>query len=491
MRAKIVPIMFTVVFFLLLAFSAPKGAMGMDSPRVDYGIVMELIERWKAEMERRGLEYYLSRYGNSSQEAGNSKGRGGNSEGVDITIEDVRIFRRDDGIITTTFLRRANSKKFHDVGVAVLSFKRENGRWKVDGEEWYPVSEEAFAGGRAYTVAIGPGNAPRVIIHSAAGKGNITGKTPEEKVPVRKTPEEKFALREPPEKKVATPEKKVTTPEKRVAAPGKKVATPEKRVALRKDVSGNPEVGEYTIGPGDVLLINVWGHEDLSREVVVSEKGTFSFPLIEGVEAAGLTIKELEAELVRLFSAGYLINPYVTIRVKGYESKKVFVLGEVRSPGTYSLDKETSLIEIISRTGGVSDGAGWIIEVVRPSGRLPGKPITPDEASKEEVIRVDVEGLLGGRPEDNIKIEGGDTIFVPKAAYYFIFGEVKNPGSYKLRRDTTVLKAVILAGGFTEKASKRRIKIRREEGGKTIKVRVKLDDLVQPQDTIIVPESFF
>jgi len=163
----------------------------------------------------------------------------------------------------------------------------------------------------------------------------------------------------------------------------------------------------------------------------------------------------------------------------------------VRSPGTYSLDKETSLIEIISRAGGVSDDAGWIIEVVRPSGRLPDKPITPDEADKEDIIRADLEGLLGGRPEDNIGIEGGDTIFIPKAAYYFIFGEVKNPGSYKLRRDTTVLKAVIVAGGFTDKASKRRIKIRREKGGKTVKVRVKLDDPVLAQDTIIVPESFF
>ena len=104
---------------------------------------------------------------------------------------------------------------------------------------------------------------------------------------------------------------------------------------------------------------------------------------------------------------------------------------------------------------------------------------------------MDVEGLLGGRPKDNIRIEGGDTIFVPKAAYYFIFGEVKSPGSYKLKRDTTVLKAVIMAGGFTDKASKRRIKIRRKEGEKTIKVRVKLDDPVSPQDTIIVPESFF
>ena len=356
------------------------------------------------------------------------------------------------------------------MGVGLLSFRRENGRWRVDGEEWYPLSEENFATGRAYTVTIGPGNAPRVVIHSAATKGNSTGKSPPEKVPVRKTPEEKVAVRKTPDKKVATP---------------------GKRVALSKEPSGNPGVGEYTIGAGDVLLVNVWGHEDLSREVVVSEKGTFSFPLIGGVEAAGLTIKELEAELATLLSAGYLVNPYVTIRIKGFESKKVYVLGQVRSPGTYSLDKETSLIEIISRAGGVSDDAGWIIEVVRPSRKVHDKPVTPEEAEKEEIIRVDVEGLLGGRPEDNIRIEGGDTIFVPKAAYYFIFGEVKTPGSFKLRRDTTVLKAIIMAGGFTDKASKRRIKIRRKEGEKTIKVRVKFDDPVLSQDTIIVPESFF
>ncbi len=467
MRGKTIPITFTIGVFLFVAFSV---SMAAQPPQGDYAIVMELIQRWEAEMERRGLEYYIFRYGSPSQGAGDSGGKKGRSERVDITLEDVRVFKRDDGIIATTFVRRATSGEFRDVGVGLLSFRRENGRWRVDGEEWYPLSEEALVTGRAYTVTIGPGNAPRVVIHSVARKGNSTGKAPEEKVPVRKTPEEKVAVRKTPENKTASP---------------------EKRIATRKEASGNPGVGEYTIGAGDVLSVNVWGHEDLSREVVVSEKGTFSFPLIGGVEAAGLTIKELEVRLATLLSAGYLVNPYVTVRIKGYESKKVYVLGQVRSPGTYSLDKETSLIEIISRAGGVSDDAGWVIEVVRPSGRSPDKPVTPEEAKKEDIIRLDVEGLLGGRPEDNIRIEGGDTIFVPKAAYYFIFGEVKNPGSYKLRRDTTVLKAVIMAGGFTDKASKRRIKIRRKEGEKTIKIRVKLDDPVLSQDTIIVPESFF
>ncbi len=443
MSGKIILIMLTTGIFLFSPFSAPSGAQVMYSKKGDLGIVMELIARWKEEVEKGGLERYLSRYGNPSQNAGSFKGKKGHSERVDITIEDVRIFKRDDGIITTTFLRRANSGQFQDVGVGMLSFKLEGGRWRIDQEKWYALSESGSSEGMAYTVTIGPGNAPRVIINDPEGKGQRKGEIP------------------------------------------------KKRVALRKEVSVNPDIGEYTIGAGDVLLINVWGHEDLTKEVVVSEKGKFSFPLIGEVESGGLTVNELEAKLVHLLSNGYVINPNVSVRIQGYQSKRVYVLGEVRSPGSYSLHKETSLIEIISGAGGVSDNAGWIIEVVRPSERLPDKPVIPDEAKKEDIIRVDLEGLLGGRPKDNIRIEAGDTIFVPKAAYYFIFGEVKNPGSYKLRRDTTVLKAVILAGGFTEKASKRRIKIRRKEGEKTIKVRVKLDDPVSPQDTIIVPESFF
>ncbi len=443
MSGKTILITLMIGIFLFLPFSAPMGAQVMDSPKGDLGTVMELIERWKDEVEQGGLERYLSRYGNPSQKAGNFTGKKGHSERVDITIEDVRIFTRDDGIITTTFLRRANSGQFQDVGVEMLSFKREDGRWKIDQEKWYSLSESSSPESMAYTVTIGPGNAPRVIINEPRGKGQRKGEIP------------------------------------------------RKGVTLGKGVPVNPDIGEYTIGAGDVLFINVWGHEDLSREVVVSEKGRFSYPLIGEVEAGGLTVNELEDRLVHLLSNGYVINPNVSVRIKGYQSKKVYVLGEVRSPGSYSLHKETSLIEIISGAGGVTDGAGWVIEVVRPSGILPDKPVIPDEARKEDIIRVDLEGLLGGKPKDNIKIEAGDTIFVPKAAYYFIFGEVKKPGSYKLRRETTVLKAVILAGGFTEKASKRRIKVRREEGGKTVKVRVKLDDPILPQDTIIVSESFF
>jgi polysaccharide export outer membrane protein len=457
MRVTFFSIVLTMMMLVVVFTPLFPGAQAKDPSRADLDTVMELMEGWKEKIERGGLKAYVTRYGNPYRGVEKLNGKKGYAGRVSMSIEDVSFFNRDDGIITTTFFRRASAGKFTDVGVGMLSFEREDGSWRIAEEKWYPLPEHHDQGEKAYTVTIGPGNQPRVIIDKS-------------RVKAQKTP------RDPPQ---------------RVNAQKKSNNTPQRETVAQKAESGNPEIGEYAIGAGDILSISVWGHEDLTKEVVVSEKGRFSFPLIGEVAATGLTSTQLEAKLVRLLSNGYVINPNVTVRIQGYKSQRVYVLGEVRSPGTYSLDKETSLIEIISRAGGVGNDAGWIIEVVRPSRKGLGKPVTPDEANREEIIRVDVEGLLGGRPADNIRIEGGDTIFIPKAAYYFIFGEVKTPGSYKLRRDTTVLKAVILAGGFTEKASKRRIKIRRKEEEKTIKVRVKLDDPVLPGDTIIVPESFF
>lgn len=104
----------------------------------------------------------------------------------------------------------------------------------------------------------------------------------------------------------------------------------------------------------------------------------------------------------------------------------------------------------------------------------------------------DLRGVLTGKADrENVEIRDGDTIFVPKGHVFYIFGEVGQPGKYRWEKELTVLKAVIVAGGFTEIASKRRIKIQRKcaEGEK--KIRAKLDTLVEPSDTVIVPESFF
>ena len=92
--------------------------------------------------------------------------------------------------------------------------------------------------------------------------------------------------------------------------------------------------------------------------------------------------------------------------------------------------------------------------------------------------------------KQNIELHDGDTIFVPRAESVYVFGQVKNPGAYAIQKDTTVLQALSLAGGVTENGAMNRIKIVRIVNGEKKELKVKLTDLVQPGDTIIVPEKY-
>ena len=92
-------------------------------------------------------------------------------------------------------------------------------------------------------------------------------------------------------------------------------------------------VQEYRIGAKDVLKVTVWGHEDLSRQVVVTADGTFQFPLIGDVKVAGLTPSAVETLLRDLLGKDYLVNPQVSVSVQEFRSQRVFVLGEVEKPG--------------------------------------------------------------------------------------------------------------------------------------------------------------
>jgi len=250
----------------------------------------------------------------------------------------------------------------------------------------------------------------------------------------------------------------------------------------------------YEIGPGDVLMIRVWGDEDLTRAIVVSTEGSFRFPLIGEVQAAGRTVDEVGRTITERLAGGYLVDPQVEVMIKEYRSQKVYVLGEVVRPGAYPLDSRASIIEIISKAGGLGKDAGDEAEIIR-GGKdwKKDKALTPDDQGVGQVIHVDLRGLLAGTLDRGIgEIQNGDTVFVPKAKVFYIFGEVAQPGKYRWERGLTVLKAVITAGGFTEIASKRRIKIQRKDTeGEEEKLKAKLDMVVEPGDTITVPESFF
>jgi len=253
---------------------------------------------------------------------------------------------------------------------------------------------------------------------------------------------------------------------------------------------------EYVIGPQDVLKITVWDHEDLNREVTVSEEGNFSYPLIGKVHADGLTVSELEKEIEKKLSGKYIINPQVNVTVKEYKSKQVFVLGEVggagtgKGPGAYPLIGKTTLMEILAEAGGPTKDAGSEVVIIRPKKKRTN-PTPLEKASEDEIIRVNLRKLLEGDMSQNIVLEPNDTVYVPKAEYFYVFGEVKKPGKYILEKGITVLKAITIAGGTTEKAAINKTKIVREKDGAKVEMKAKMTDPIYPGDTIIVPESLF
>jgi polysaccharide export outer membrane protein len=253
---------------------------------------------------------------------------------------------------------------------------------------------------------------------------------------------------------------------------------------------------DYKIGAGDVLKITVWGHEDLTRAAVVAADGKMPFPLIGDVPVASLNPTQLEVRLRELLGV-YIVDPQVSVVVQEYRSQKVFVLGEAEKPGTYALTGRSTLLDVLSQAGGPSKTAGRQVIVVRfPQSEGPVAP----GAAGSKTLRANLKTLLDGDASENLLLESGDTIYIPKMTSFFVLGEVKRPGAFSLEKDTSALEAITLAGGFTERASPSTASVlhRRPDGSQETK-RIDLADpsarnfLLSEADTLLVPagNSFY
>ena len=239
---------------------------------------------------------------------------------------------------------------------------------------------------------------------------------------------------------------------------------------------------DYVVGPHDVLTITVWDQTDLSGKFAVEADGTFTFPLIGRVKAGGLTLRQVEHTLTERLADGFFRNPQVSAAIEQYRSQRIFIVGEVRQPGTYPLTGDMTLIEALSRAGSTTATAAGEALVVRD----------PNQLSGSDVTRVDIKQLqTGSAGVNNVVLRDGDTIFVPRAEAVYVFGQVKNPGAYVIQKDTTVLQALSLAGGVTDRGSTTRIKVVRMLNGQKLESKIKLGDVVHPGDTVLVPERFF
>jgi polysaccharide export outer membrane protein len=257
------------------------------------------------------------------------------------------------------------------------------------------------------------------------------------------------------------------------------------RVALTQSA------GDYVIGAQDVLSIAVFDQTDLGGKYAVELDGSFTFPLVGRVQAGGLTIRNFEGELKKRLADGFFKNPQVTVAIEQYRSQRVFVTGEVRSPGAYALTGDMTLIEALAKAGSTTPNASEEAVVVRGTKGVDG-PITLDAAGDKEILRFNLKDLQSGAASvRNIDLRDGDTIYIARAELVYIFGEVKNPAAYPIKTDTTVLQALSLAGGVTPNGAINRTKIIRIVEGDKKEISVKLTAIVQPGDTIMVPERYF
>ncbi len=288
---------------------------------------------------------------------------------------------------------------------------------------------------------------------------------------------------------------------------------------------------EYEIGPGDILKIGVLGQPDMTGSFAVDAEGMLNLPVLGKIKAAEHTCAELERKLTTLLADGYLKRPQVMITVAEFGSQKVFVTGEVQRPGQYALKTDRSLLALLGEIGPLGANVGHEVIVVRPPGAPPAPatepvgspdPLLPDERAQEskapspkpdasptpespttgvpglpfvvpgsEVFRINLLELQSGNPEKNVGLQAGDTVYFPKASQVYVMGSVARPGPYRFQDGMTVLQALTLAGGATERGSAGRTKVIRIVGGKKVERKAKDADLVQPEDTLFVPERFF
>jgi polysaccharide export outer membrane protein len=243
---------------------------------------------------------------------------------------------------------------------------------------------------------------------------------------------------------------------------------------------------EYEVGEGDLIRVTVYDNPDLTTEVRVSGEGKITVPLIGEQFVRGLTTTGIGKKLAALLEDGFVKNPQVSVFILEYKSKKVTALGEFIKPGLIELRGNSTLMEVISNAGGITDKAAETVFIQRSV--VKG---TSDRKS-DITISVDLTKLLeGGEMASNIPVQDGDSVYIPKAAFVYVMGEVKNPGAFKITKGLTVLRSITLAGGFTQLANEKKTKIVRKIDGAEKTIKIKMDDLVMPDDIIVVPESLF
>jgi polysaccharide biosynthesis/export protein len=299
----------------------------------------------------------------------------------------------------------------------------------------------------------------------------------------------------PPPAQTAPPATQTPPPATQTVPPPTQTPPPATQTLPPATQTAQPaavDPAHYIVGPNDVLAVTVFNQPQLSGKFVVEADGTVGFPLLGRVAAGGMSIRAVEDDLRNRLAAGYVKSPNVSVTIEQYRSQQVFVMGEVRQPGSLQFTGAMTLLEALARAGSTTDRAGSEVVVIRSRTGAPSQSVSASGVAPDaETVRVSLHDLQTGALSDNLALRPGDTVFVPRAQTVFVSGQVKTAGEYVLRSGMTVRQALVLAGGITERGSSRRIQIIRQVDGKETTIDVDMQQRVQPGDTIVVRDRLF
>jgi polysaccharide export outer membrane protein len=178
-----------------------------------------------------------------------------------------------------------------------------------------------------------------------------------------------------------------------------KVLTARNSTSPPKSATQDPS---YSIAPEDVLTIDVWKEPEISRTVPVRRDGKISLPLLDDVQAAGLTPTQLSSEIVEKLQASVL-HPQVTVIVAQMSSQRIYILGQVNRGGAYPLVPEMKAMQALSIAGGFT-----------PFANVKKIYVMRTENGEDKIFRINYKEVVSGRnTEQNIHLKPGDTIVVP------------------------------------------------------------------------------
>ena len=247
------------------------------------------------------------------------------------------------------------------------------------------------------------------------------------------------------------------------------------------------DAARVRIGPGDLLHLAVFDVPELTQELRVSDTGDATLTLVGSLHLQGLTAAEAQTLIEdRLRQANLILDPHVSLIIREYGTQGVSVLGEVRKPGVYRVLGTRNLLDIISEAGGTTPFAAQQATVKR-------------RASEEKLT-----ASLSNDPTEllaqEVELQPGDTVIVPKAGIVYVLGDVGRPGGYLMQNSgrISLLEAVALAEGPTRTAAKKHTRLIRKNASGIQETVLDLKQVLEgrapdpelhPEDIVYIPTS--